>query len=140
MQPARSRSPDVVLGELAATPFGIETHHEAVVIDPNDRAVGSLAITGGACRYNDVAVDGNRSVLRRRCAGRITGRSPIRIGLAQPRRDDRLPTDDRVVIGVIPVGDVLGEERCDIIRVVGQPGRTVSVEPGWASVRSTQRP
>ena len=76
-------------------PVGIEPHHEAVVIDANDRTVGSVAIAGGACCDNDVAVDGDRFVLRRVRAGRITGRSPVLIGLAQPRCDNRLPTDDR---------------------------------------------
>jgi hypothetical protein len=52
-------------------------------LDANDRAVGSVAITGSACRYNDVAVDGNRSVLRRVCAGHASRvEAPIRIGLA----------------------------------------------------------
>ena len=54
-----SRPPEVVLGEFAALAISIETHHKAVVIDANDRTVGSLAIRGGAGRNNDVTVDGD---------------------------------------------------------------------------------
>jgi hypothetical protein len=50
----------------------------------------------------------------------------------QPRRDDRLSADDWVVTGVVSVGDVLGEERPDVICGVGQPRRDVAVEPGTA--------
>ena len=67
-----SRTPEVILGELAAIALSIETHHKAIVIYANDRTVGSLAITGGASRNNDVTVDGYGFVLRRVRAGRIT--------------------------------------------------------------------
>jgi hypothetical protein len=38
-------------------------------LDANDRAVGSVAITGSACRYNGVAVDGPG----RYCAAYVPG-------------------------------------------------------------------
>ena len=125
-----SRTPEVVLGEFAAIPVSIETHHKAVVIDANNWTVGSLAIAGGASRNNDVIVDGDWLVLRRVRTGRIASRSPLRVALAQPRCDDRFPAGDRLVRGVISVGDVFGEERCDVLCVVGQPCCNVSVEPG----------
>ena len=63
-------------------PVGIEPHHDAVVIDANDRIVGSVAIAEGACFDNDVAVDGNRCD----CAAYELGASRVealsRIGLA----------------------------------------------------------
>lgn len=113
-----SRPPEVVLGEFAALAISIETHHKAVVIDANDRTVGSLAIRGGAGRNNDVTVDGDRFVLRRVRAGRIASRGSVRAALAQPRCDDRFPASDRLVRGVISVGDVRAEERCYVLRVV----------------------
>jgi hypothetical protein len=72
-----SRTLVVVLGEFAAIPVTVETHHEAVVIGADDWTLGSLAIAGDACRNNDVTVDGDRFVLRRVRAGRITSRSPV---------------------------------------------------------------
>lgn len=58
--PCRSRVAEVVLGELTAASFAVETHDEAVLIGPYGRAVRHLAVLRRAGGHHGVTVDRDR--------------------------------------------------------------------------------
>src|SRR6478609_7047805 len=115
-----SRSPargplDEVLGELTAAPVGVETDHEAVLVDLHDRPTRGVPVGRAPGGHHRVAVDGGCS-------------------LAEPGGHHGLATDHRLVVGVVPVGDVGAEQVGDLLTLVGTPGRHVAVEPGLGTL------
>src|SRR4051794_10167697 len=102
-------SADVVLGELPAPPLVVEAHHEAVVEDLLDRPARTAAVARRADRDDHVVVDGDRPVARLVGAGSVALRGVVGDRLCQPRLHDRSPPPDWLVVGVVAVGDVLGE-------------------------------
>ena len=129
---ARSRSSwplHVELGELCALAVAVEADQEAVVERPGHRTVRVVLVDRRATRDHDVALDGVRRVVRVVRPRRVPGGRPRRVALAEPCSHHRLAADERLVVRVEAVGDVLGEQRPDVVAVVGLPRRHVVVEP-----------
>ena len=101
MQPARSRSPDVVLGEFAASPVGIEAHHEAVVMDANDR----VGCDNWMCLSLPTTLPSTAT--GRCCAAYVPGASRVEASseLASPNHD--ATTAFRPTIDPVPSATVL---------------------------------
>src|SRR4051794_33808569 len=110
------------LGELTAPPLGVEPHHVAIVVDLVDGAAGTLEVGARTGGHGDIAVDDNRGIRRVVRALVIASRSLLVLALPQPRLDHRIAAGDRIVVGVVAVLDVLGEERRDPLAVIGLPG------------------
>src|SRR6266480_3881307 len=116
------RALHVPLGELAAAALAVEADHPAVVVDRGDRAAGTLGVGARADGDRHVAVDGDGPVGAGIGSGLVARRGARVLAVAEPGGDDRVATGDRVVVGVVPIGDVLAEERLDRGAVVGLPG------------------
>ena len=69
----------------------------------------------------DVAVHGDRSVVGVVHARRVAGGDTRRVRFANPGCDDSVAAEDTVVVWVIPVRDVLGEQRADQVGVIRHP-------------------
>src|SRR5436309_9442804 len=91
------------LGELAASPLGVEPHHVAVVVDLLDGAAGTLEVGARTGGHGDIALDGDRGIRRVVRALLIPSRSALVLALAEPRLNHRIAAGDRLVVGVVAV-------------------------------------
>src|SRR4051794_1594615 len=119
----------VPLDVLAAAPVGVEPHHAAVVVDLPHRATWALEIGARAGGHRHVPVDRDRLIGGVVGAFRVPRRRALMLTLAQPRLDHGFASGDRLVVRVVPVLDVVGEQRRDPLAIVGLPGLDVVVEP-----------
>src|SRR6476646_5626261 len=118
----RCRPLDVPLGELTAASFGVEADHEAVVVDRVDRTAGLDDVRARAGGDRNVTGDGDRLVEGVVCARLVPGRGALVIPLPQPGVHHGIPSRDGLVVWVVPVADVLAEQRLDLPAVVRLPG------------------
>jgi hypothetical protein len=105
----RSWAAEIVLGELAAASFAVEADGEAVLVGADDGLARQFAVPRCAGGHNGVTVDRDRRVLGLVDARCVAGGGVTRRNLSEPGRDD-VPTDDRLVLRVVAVRDVLTEQ------------------------------
>src|SRR5215216_5679800 len=134
----RGRALHEPLGELAAAPAAVEPHDVAVVVDLLDRPSGTLVIRARSGGDGHVAIDGNGGVGGVEGALGIPRRGSLVLSLAEPRFDNRVAAEDRVVVRVVAVFDVVGEECGDAIAVIRLPRLDVLIEPA-GDIRSVHR-
>src|SRR6266545_7738312 len=91
------------LGELAAAPLGVESHHVAIVVDLLDRTAWLGVIRAASSGHRHVA--GDRHGLVGSVVGPllVPGRRAFVLALAAPRVDDGTSALAGLVIGVIAV-------------------------------------
>src|SRR6266540_1215093 len=117
------------LGELAAPPLGVESHHVAIVVDLLDRTAWLGVISATPSGHRHVAVDRHGLVGSVVGALLVPGRGAFVLPLAEPRVDDGTSALDGLVIGVVAVRHVVAEERADRLAVVRLPRLDVGGQP-----------
>src|SRR6188472_2231438 len=120
---------DVPLGELATAAVVREPHHEAVLVDDVHRTARVFVVGARADGDGDIALDGDGRVRGVVGALLVAARGVLVLPLAEPRLHHCAATGDGLVVRVVAVLDVLGEERRDPVAVVRLPGLYVLVEP-----------
>jgi len=115
------RPPYIPLAKVGTEAIRVEVHDEDVVELVLGRGAISLNVATAAMRDCHIAVDCNRLVVR------LIGASHVAI--LQPALNDGRASDERLSVGVIAVDGVLGEERADLLEVIGQPGLDVGIQP-----------
>jgi hypothetical protein len=106
----RSWAAEIVLGELAAAPFAVEAHDEAILVPADDGPARPFAVPRCAGGHNGVTIDPDRRVPGLVGARCVAGGGVTRRNLCQPGCDDGVPADDRLVIRVVALRNVLTEQ------------------------------
>src|SRR5712692_5299437 len=113
-RPATNPAPSVGLTSTRHVPLA-KRSAPAIFVELDDKDVvpllgllgtgGVLEITAPSVHDRHVSVDGDRCVTCFECAGGVR--------ILQPRRDDGLPADHRLVVRMVGIGRILGEEVAD---------------------------